>query len=122
MTRSRSLQSAAPIIEPTTAVTLPVTLPDEYVADAVVGRELGGVSPMSIWRWDRDPEMIALGWPPPVQIRKRKYRSRQKIEKFKAALEQKALQERGRKLRQPSQSEERPRVRERVRERVRHAR
>ena len=23
---------------------------------------------MSIWRWDRDPELIKLGWPPPIQI------------------------------------------------------
>jgi hypothetical protein len=47
--------------------------PDELVPDPQVSKELS-VTLMTIWRWDRDPEMVALGWPPPVYIRKRKYR------------------------------------------------
>jgi hypothetical protein len=50
---------------------------------------------VSLWRWDRDPEMVALGWPPPVYIRKRKYRGRKLLEKFKALLLRRAIKARG---------------------------
>jgi hypothetical protein len=59
---------------------------DELVPDAQVRRELGGVSEMTIWRWDRDSNMADLGWPPPVKIRKRKFRPRKQLEAFKANL------------------------------------
>jgi hypothetical protein len=36
---------------------------DELVPDPQVRREFGGVSEMTIWRWDRDPKM-ARGDPP----------------------------------------------------------
>ena len=41
---------------------------DDLVPDPVVWREFG-VTSMTGWRWDRDPELIALGWPPPIRIR-----------------------------------------------------
>ncbi len=63
---------------------MPSDTADELVPDPQVGRELN-ISSMTIWRWDRDPEMVALGWPPPVYIRKRKYRVRKLLEKFKNA-------------------------------------
>jgi hypothetical protein len=59
--------------------------PDELVPDPVVCDEFD-ISSMTLWRWDRDPELVALGFPPPVFIRRRKYRSRQKLEKFKRTV------------------------------------
>jgi hypothetical protein len=53
---------------------------DEFVPDRQVRREVGGVSDMTLWRWDRDPQMAELGWPPPVKIRKRKFRPRKQLE------------------------------------------
>ena len=48
---------------------------DSLVPDPQVQKEFG-VTAMSIWRRDRDPELIKLGWPPPIRIRSRKFRSR----------------------------------------------
>jgi hypothetical protein len=39
---------------------------DTLVPDPQVLKEFG-VTAMSIWRWDRDPELIKLEWPPPRQ-------------------------------------------------------
>ena len=52
------------------------------VPDPQVQREFG-VSAMTIWRWDMDP---TLGFPPPVKIRKRKFRSRRALEQLQARL------------------------------------
>jgi predicted DNA-binding transcriptional regulator AlpA len=60
---------------------------DKLVPDPEVCREFG-ISAMTLWRWDRDPE---LGFPPPVKIRKRKFRHRSAIEEFKRQLLQRAL-------------------------------
>jgi hypothetical protein len=68
--------------------------PDELVPDPVVASECG-TSLMGIWRWDRDPELEKLGWPPPIRIRNRKYRSRRLLEAFKARLLHNALTQRG---------------------------
>jgi hypothetical protein len=67
--------------------------PDSLVPDAVVQEEFG-VGPMGLHRWDADAEMAALGWPPPVYIRKRKYRSRKKLETFKAAPVRRSIRDR----------------------------
>jgi hypothetical protein len=40
---------------------------DTLVPDPQVQKEFG-VTAMSIWRWDRDPELIKLGWPPPIRF------------------------------------------------------
>ena len=53
--------------------------PDELVPDPVVWREFG-ISSMTGWRWTKDPE---LGFPPPIKIRNRCFRSRGAIEEFK---------------------------------------
>jgi hypothetical protein len=67
---------------------------DELVPDPQAARELN-ISLMTVWRWDRDPELAALGWPPPVYIRKRKYRGRRLLEKFKGAALRRAIRARG---------------------------
>jgi hypothetical protein len=70
---------------------------DELVPDPQAAKELN-ISLMTVWRWDRDLELAALGWPPPVYIRKRKYRGRKKLEKFKSALLRRAVKARGGKV------------------------
>jgi predicted DNA-binding transcriptional regulator AlpA len=44
---------------------------------------LGGVSEMTIWRYERDPE---LGFPKPLRIKRRKYWRVRDIEAFEARL------------------------------------
>ena len=72
------------------------TKPDLLVPDAQVRREFGDVTEMTIHRWDKDPEMAALGWPLPVYIRKRKHRFRKPLERFKQNLLRLAIEQRGR--------------------------
>jgi hypothetical protein len=61
-------------------------LPDEEVGELVpdqqVCREFG-VTAMTVWRWDHDPE---LNFPPPIRIRRRKFRQRRALEDFKRQL------------------------------------
>jgi hypothetical protein len=52
------------------------------VPDVVIRREFG-VSPMSIFRWERDP---SLDFPRPVIIRGRRYFFRDQIKLFKDRL------------------------------------
>jgi hypothetical protein len=59
---------------------------DELVPDKVARRECGGVTAMCIWRWDRDPAKLAMGWPKPVKIGRRNYRSRKALEAFKRVV------------------------------------
>ena len=40
------------------------------------------ISAMTLWRWDRDP---ALNFPPPIRIRKRKYRAAADLDQWDAA-------------------------------------
>jgi hypothetical protein len=68
---------------------------DTLVPDPQVQKEFG-VTAMSIWRWDRDPELIELGWPLPIRIRSRKFRSRIALENFKRVMARKAIEQRGR--------------------------
>ena len=63
---------------------LPDNVPDELVPDPQVAREFN-VTLMTLWRWDHDPKLAELGWEPPVKIRKRNYRRRRRLEKFKVA-------------------------------------
>lgn len=69
--------------------------PDELVPDPVVRREFN-ISAMTLWRWDQDPELIALGLPLPVTIRNRKFRFRRKLETFKQRLLHQAISRRDR--------------------------
>jgi hypothetical protein len=68
---------------------------DELVPDPQAAKELN-ISLMTIWRWDRDVQLAALGWPPPVYIRKRKYRGRKLLEQFKSTTLRRSIGARGR--------------------------
>ena len=63
---------------------------DELVPDPQVYREFN-ITAMAGWRWDRDEELIALGWPTPIRIRSRKFRSRRALENFKANMQRRAM-------------------------------
>jgi hypothetical protein len=67
--------------------------PDELVPDPIVCREFN-ISAMTLWRWDHDPELAALGLPPPVVIRKRKFRVRRQLEAFKQRMLRRAIEQR----------------------------
>jgi len=67
--------------------------PDSLVPDVLATIELGGVTLMTLWRWDHDPEMIERGWPPAIRMKKRNYRSRRALEAFKARLFADAVRE-----------------------------
>jgi predicted DNA-binding transcriptional regulator AlpA len=69
--------------------------PDSLVPDPQVCKEFG-VSAMTLWRWDRDPD---LNFPTRVSIRGRNFRSRRQIEKFKAHLLRGAIARRSREAR-----------------------
>ena len=62
--------------------------PDELVPDPIVCREFG-ISSMTLWRWDHDVE---LKFPPPIVIRKRKFRIRRQLEAFKQRLLRRAIE------------------------------
>jgi hypothetical protein len=69
---------------------------DALVPDGQVAVELGNISLMTIVRYDADPAMASLGWPPPIRLKQRKYRSRHALEAFKAALIRRAVEQRRR--------------------------
>ena len=58
------------IIEADEPVAEPV---GELVPDPQVFKEFS-ITSMTGYRWDRNEELIALGWPPPIRIGQRKYR------------------------------------------------
>ncbi len=60
---------------------------DTLVPDTLVLKEFG-ISSMSLWRWDHDPD---LGFPPPIRIRRRKFRSRLALEEFKTRMIRSAI-------------------------------
>lgn len=68
--------------------------PDVLVPDPQVRREMGGISEMTMFRWDADPNMAAQGWPPPVKIRGHKFRSRRQLEQFKHNMLTEAVKDR----------------------------
>ena len=41
---------------------------------------------MSLWRWDEDPELARMGWPPAVYIRRRKFRSRRGLRSSRGGM------------------------------------
>src|SRR3974377_2102609 len=73
---------------------------DTGVRDPQVCKEFG-ITFMSLLRWDADPAMAELGWAPPMQIRKRKYRSRQMLDAFKAKALARAIKQRAQLLAKP---------------------
>jgi hypothetical protein len=80
----------------TTAHLAPIPAADPHdalIPDPAVWIEFN-VSSMTGYRWDHDPAMAALGWPPPIRIRSKKYRSRKQLENFKANMLAQALTQR----------------------------
>jgi hypothetical protein len=77
--------------------------PDTWVPDPQVFREMD-ITPMTGSRWDKDPRMIELGWPPPMQVRKRNYRSRKMLERFKANMLERAMKARKQLLAQTTKT------------------
>jgi hypothetical protein len=69
--------------------------PIELVPDPKVADEFG-TTLMGLWRWDHDPKLAELGWPPPVKIRNRNHRVRRLLEQFKQALIRQSIEERRR--------------------------
>jgi hypothetical protein len=63
--------------------TIPDLPPDHLVPDPIVAKEFGGVSLMTLYRWTMDP---TLGFPPPIKIRTKNFRSRRALEDFKARI------------------------------------
>jgi hypothetical protein len=55
---------------------------DDLVPDPAVGKELG-IGRMAMWRWTHDPN---LGFPAPIKIRGRNFRSRRALEEFKRRM------------------------------------
>jgi hypothetical protein len=68
---------------------------DKLVPDPQVREELGGVTEMSTWRWDKNPDKAPVGWQPPVKIGNRNFRFRSMVEAVKANLLRAAIEKRG---------------------------
>ena len=64
--------------------------PDNFVPDPQVCREFG-ITAMTLWRWTND---AALCFPPPIEIRKRNFRSRRTLEEFKERMVAQAIKAR----------------------------
>jgi hypothetical protein len=63
---------------------------DTWVPDTVVNEEFG-ISRMGLRRWTKDPR---LGFPPPIKIRTKNYRSRRALEQWKERMVQDAIRKR----------------------------
>jgi hypothetical protein len=63
------------------------------IPDPEVFRDLS-ISPMTGWRWDRDPRMAELGWPLPIYRGRYKFRDSKQYAKFKENLVQAAIAKR----------------------------
>jgi hypothetical protein len=72
----------------TEAVEIGALIPDPQIC-----RDLH-ITPMTAWRWDRDPRMAELGWPEPIYRGRYKHRDANKYQKFKAYLVQQAIKKR----------------------------
>jgi hypothetical protein len=87
---------------------MPTDTADELVPNPQVRRELGGQSEMTTWRWDHNPKMATLGWPPAVRINGRKFRSRQALNKFREACVLCAIAERDMAFEQQAEKPAKP--------------
>jgi hypothetical protein len=72
------------------------------ISDTDIRRDLGGLSRMAIWRWDRDSSMAKIGWPPPELVNGRKHRNAEKYESFRGRLAREAIAKRNALLQQRS--------------------
>lgn len=64
--------------------------PDQLVPDPVVCKEIG-VTSMTLWRYDHDPE---LNFPAAIKIRSRNFRSRRLLEAWKTRMLRRAIEQR----------------------------
>ena len=64
--------------------------PDQWVPDPIIASEFH-TTLMGLYRWTHDAK---LGFPPPIKIRNRNFRSRRAIEEFKAKLMRAAITQR----------------------------
>jgi hypothetical protein len=71
----------------------PPLTPDQWVPERAVCEELDLTS-MTTWRYDRSRKMVDLGWPLPLRVNGRIYRSRAALDAFKRNLADAALRER----------------------------
>lgn len=74
---------------------------DKFVPERLVLEEFE-VTPMTIHRWDNDEKLRKSGWPPPIYIRGRKYRSRKMLQEFKDRFLKRAIETRGKAGKPPS--------------------
>lgn len=58
-------------------------------------REGFGISEMTEHRWDQDERLEELGWPPPIWIRNRKYRSTRMLQAFVERMIKESIANRG---------------------------
>lgn len=70
-------------ISPPHQVPVALPAPDQLVPDPIVAKEFGGISLMTLYRWTNDPK---LGFPPPIKIRTKNFRSRRALEDFKVRM------------------------------------
>jgi hypothetical protein len=63
------------------------------IPDSEIFRDLH-ITKMTAYRWDRDPRMAELGWPPPIYRGRYKFRDSLAYEKFKAKLAREAIAKR----------------------------
>jgi hypothetical protein len=70
-----------------------ITAPS-FVLDQDIERDLH-VTAMTLHRWDHDPAMLELGWPPKVIIARKKCREAELYQTFKENLVRRALAKRG---------------------------
>jgi hypothetical protein len=82
----RNLRRAAPTSRPSE----PSGSGDSLVPDVQVRNEFG-ISPMTLWRWERD---AALDFPKRVKIRGRAYRSRKQLDEFRDRMMNAAITQR----------------------------
>jgi predicted DNA-binding transcriptional regulator AlpA len=66
---------------------LDTTEDDKLLTDPQVCADLN-ISPMTLWRWERDPD---LAFPPKIKIRNRNYRSARAYREFKQRLMRRAI-------------------------------
>jgi hypothetical protein len=64
------------------------------IPDPDVFRDLR-ITAMTAWRWDRDPRMAELGWPPPIYRGRYKFRDSNLYQRFKSNLVRQSIERRG---------------------------
>lgn len=69
------------------------------IPDPEIRRDLR-ITKMTTHRWDRDPRMAELGWPPPIYRGRFKFRDATQYARFRAKLAREAIARRDTLLKQ----------------------